>query len=66
MNLRSFITAVALFVSTCLTGHAANSADVIVYGSTPGGFCAAIAAAREGATVIQLEPTAQGQLLILP
>ncbi len=34
-----------------------TSADVIVYGSTPGGFCAAIAAAREGATVILLEPT---------
>lgn len=32
-------------------------ADVIVYGSTPGGFCAAIAAAREGASVILLEPT---------
>lgn len=31
--------------------------DVIVYGSTPGGFCAAIAAAREGASVILLEPT---------
>ena len=27
--------------------QAANEADVIVYGSTPGGFCAAIAAARE-------------------
>ncbi len=36
---------------------AQNTADVIVYGSTPGGFCAAIAAAREGATVILLEPT---------
>jgi hypothetical protein len=34
-----------------------NSADVVVYGSTPGGFCAAIAAAREGAAVILLEPT---------
>jgi hypothetical protein len=32
-------------------------ADVIVYGSTPGGVCAAIAAAREGASVILLEPT---------
>jgi ribulose 1,5-bisphosphate synthetase/thiazole synthase len=31
---------------------------VIVYGATPGGFCAAIAAAREGASVILLEPTA--------
>ena len=35
----------------------ATSTDVIVYGSTPGGFCAAIAAAREGASVILLEPT---------
>ena len=34
-----------------------NRADIIVYGSTPGGFCAAIAAAREGASVILLEPT---------
>lgn len=34
-----------------------EKADVIVYGSTPGGFCAAIAAAREGALVILLEPT---------
>lgn len=36
---------------------AVRSADVIVYGSTPGGFCAAIAAAREGASVMLLEPT---------
>ena len=35
----------------------AADADVIVYGATPGGFCAAIAAAREGAKVILLEPT---------
>ncbi|KLU06155.1 secreted protein-putative xanthan lyase -likeprotein [Rhodopirellula islandica] len=34
-----------------------TAADVIVYGSTPGGFCSAIAAAREGASVILLEPT---------
>ncbi len=34
-----------------------KSADVVVYGATPGGFCAAIAAAREGASVILLEPT---------
>lgn len=39
------------------TGPGENKADVIVYGSTPGGFCAAIAAAREGASVILLEPT---------
>ncbi len=40
-----------------LGAQTANHADVIVYGSTPGGFCAAIAAAREGASVILLEPT---------
>lgn len=42
-----------------VAGFAQDSADadVIVYGSTPGGFCAAIAAAREGASVILLEPT---------
>ncbi|HYE18250.1 MAG TPA: FAD-dependent oxidoreductase [Tepidisphaeraceae bacterium] len=32
--------------------------DVLVYGATPGGVCAAIAAAREGAAVVLLEPTA--------
>ncbi len=36
---------------------AADQVDVIVYGSTPGGFCAAIASAREGASVLLLEPT---------
>lgn len=36
---------------------AATTADVVVYGSTPGGVCAAIAAAREGVSVILLEPT---------
>jgi hypothetical protein len=46
-----------LFLFT-LSANAATEADVIVYGATPGGFCAAIAAAREGASVILLEPTA--------
>ncbi|MEQ8846275.1 FAD-dependent oxidoreductase [Botrimarina sp.] len=31
--------------------------DVVVYGGTPGGITAAIAAAREGASVVLLEPT---------
>jgi hypothetical protein len=47
-------------LSGALTAFAAEpqvEADVIVYGSTPGGFCAAIAAAREGASVLLLEPT---------
>ncbi|CAN5703573.1 FAD-dependent oxidoreductase [soil metagenome] len=46
-----------LFFALSLSAHAATEADVIVYGATPGGFCAAIAAAREGASVILLEPT---------
>jgi hypothetical protein len=48
--------ALLLFLNPTIT-QAADQADVVVYGSTPGGFCAAIAAAREGASVILLEPT---------
>ena len=47
----------ALLFAFNLSCHAATQADVIVYGATPGGFCAAIAAAREGAAVVLLEPT---------
>ena len=53
-------TPIALLIALLLVPLAtvrAAEADVIVYGSTPGGFCAAIAAAREGASVILLEPT---------
>ena len=46
-----------LSLSGALVCRAQTNADVIVYGSTPGGFCAAIGAAREGASVILLEPT---------
>lgn len=57
-RLRSITAAVCLLVCGGLPCHAQpTGADVIVYGSTPGGFCAAIAAAREGASVILLEPT---------
>jgi len=48
----------ALLLTLSSIAHGATEADVIVYGATPGGFCAAIAAAREGASVILLEPTA--------
>lgn len=43
--------------SGVLIAQTSKTADVIVYGATPGGFCAAIAAAREGASVLLLEPT---------
>lgn len=46
-----------LMISGASGTVAAEEADVVVYGSTPGGFCAAIAAAREGASVVLLEPT---------
>ena len=57
MILRTLITAIVLSFWFILPSQAKRSADVIVYGSTPGGYCAAIAAAREGASVILLEPT---------
>ncbi len=47
-----------LFLTLVSPVCAQTEADVIVYGATPGGFCAAIAAAREGSSVILLEPTA--------
>ncbi|MGA0134498.1 MAG: FAD-dependent oxidoreductase, partial [Opitutales bacterium] len=51
-----FLFALGLFLS--FPSARAVDADVIVYGATPGGFCAAIAAAREGAKVALIEPTA--------
>ena len=47
---------VALLMTKLVSGNS-QATDVIVYGATPGGFCAAIGVAREGATVILLEPT---------
>jgi hypothetical protein len=51
------VTAVRLCEADGTRDHPHAYADVVVYGSTPGGFCASIAAAREGASVILLEPT---------
>lgn len=56
----TFHAGLLLLVTLTTLAHPAQAqdrADVIVYGATPGGFCAAIAAAREGASVILLEPT---------
>jgi len=61
MLIKPAITGLVAIICMLLHGGLAASADqeadVIVYGSTPGGYCAAIAAAREGASVILLEPT---------
>lgn len=46
-----------LFLALASLLPAATESDVLIYGATPGGFCAAIAAAREGASVILLEPS---------
>ncbi len=55
--IRRFLITMALLAIAGQDVLAENHADVIVYGSTPSGFCAAIAAAREGASVILLEPS---------
>src|SRR5262245_45661463 len=53
-----YLHILALAATLVISAHAADTrVDVVVYGSTPGGFCAAIAAAREGVSVILLEPT---------
>ena len=54
---RTLTFLVALLFTPLAALYAADDPDVIVYGSTPGGFCAAIAAAREGASVLLLEPS---------
>ena len=59
-SLQSVLSLVVVAVAAVMSQQviaADNKADVIVYGATPGGVCAAIGAAREGADVILLEPT---------
>ncbi|MFT7515916.1 MAG: hypothetical protein ACI9QL_005151 [Candidatus Omnitrophota bacterium] len=51
------LTLISLLLTVLSARGATNTADVVVYGSTPGGFCAAIAAARDGTSVILVEPT---------
>jgi hypothetical protein len=56
--MQRLLCALAVACSLVLSAHAAQDADVIVYGATPAGVCAAIGAAREGAKVLLVEPTA--------
>lgn len=57
MSARILVFSFVLSAITTVAGFAQRSADVVVYDSTPGGFCAAITAARKGTSVIVLEPT---------
>ena len=54
-NIISFILLIFVTTSSCNIND--DYYDVIVYGGTPGGITAAIAAAREGASVVLLEQT---------
>jgi len=56
MRIFTVVAAVAIFLLTS-RGQAAEECDVLVYGGTPGGLSAAMAAAREGASVVVIEPT---------
>jgi hypothetical protein len=55
MNFKSILSLFLLLFSTC--SFAQNKYDVVVYGGTPGGVIAAVAAAREGAKVVLIEQT---------
>ncbi len=55
--MRRFLFIVFLGVAW-IAGAADHSAEVLVYGATPAGVCAAVGAAREGARVLLVEPTA--------
>ena len=55
--IRHFMITMALIASIGQKIMADNDVDVIVYGATPGGLCAAIADARKGASLSLLEPS---------
>jgi hypothetical protein len=57
--MRAILMVVMLLVGVASGGHAATrtEVDVVVYGATPAGICAAVGAAREGAKVALVEPT---------
>ena len=48
---------IILFGLSSITHAADFSADVLVYGATPAGVCAAVGAAREGVSVLLVEPS---------
>jgi len=48
---------VALLLWLCSGPIAAKDYDLVIYGGTPAGLTAAIAAGRQGAAVVVLEPS---------
>jgi hypothetical protein len=48
-----------IFGGQCILLSAQEQTDVLVYGATPAGIAAAVAAAKDGQTVLLVEPTAR-------
>ena len=46
-----------LFLALTLSVRAAENASILIYGSTPAGIAAAIGAAKDGESVLLIEPT---------
>lgn len=57
MNLRPFLGTMFLCLIVANLYASDTKVDVLVYGATPAGVCAAIGAAREGTSVALVEPT---------
>lgn len=55
--MKSLITALLTFFSTCAAISQTLRYDVVVYGGTPAGVMASVAAAREGSKVLLIEQT---------
>src|ERR1051326_9068079 len=56
MRIRLFPVLLAILLCAARS-HAVETCDVLVYGGTPGGLSAALAASRQGASVVVIEPT---------
>ena len=46
-----------LFVLAAFLGGSSSAKDLVIYGGTPAGMAAGVVAAREGASVVIIEPT---------
>ena len=57
-SLRALFAAGTVFTALCGVSGADYQADVVIYGGSSGGITAALAAARNGKSVIVVEPTA--------